>query len=144
MIMMDGGSVPEIAPPREEADVAHGLYERFGVVKDRLVFETCELAVGESSRRPDLDQLHLVAVLPAAVCEPALDVRCPRDERVTVPEPDRLAQPARYFRTQMRDLAFEIERTADLHVTQRIVGAAKELHAPGDGHDIELTRAARS
>src|SRR5688572_1075196 len=84
----------EVAPPREEADVAHRLDERLGVVEHRLVLETGEPPVGEASRRPDLDELHLVAVFPAAVREPPLDVGGPRDQRLAIPEPDGLAQPA--------------------------------------------------
>src|SRR4030095_12398522 len=60
VLEMERWSVFEIAPAREEADVAHRLYEPLGVVKDRLVLETGELPVSEASRRPDLDQLHLV------------------------------------------------------------------------------------
>src|SRR5688500_17827954 len=139
---MEGRSVREVAASREEADVAHRLHERLGIVEHRLVLKAGELAIGELARRPDLDQLHLAAVFPAAVREPAQDVRGPGDQRIAVPEPDCLTEPAPDVSAQIGHSTFEIELATDLHVSQRVVSAAEELHATGNDHHIELTRTA--
>src|SRR5690349_18015026 len=129
----------EVAATGEETDVAHGLHERVGIIEDRLVLETCQSAVSEFARRPDLDQLHLAAVFPAAMREPALDVGGPGDQRVAVPEADGLTEPAADVGAEVGDRAFEAELATDLHVAQRVVGAAQELHAAWHDHDVELT-----
>ena len=72
---------------------AHRLHERFRVVDDRLVVETEELARGVARRREHLDGLEAVAPLPGRVLVPPLDVGRPGDQRVPVPEPDRVAVP---------------------------------------------------
>jgi hypothetical protein len=102
------------------------------------VFESRELAIGERPWRPDLDQLHLAAVFPAAVREPALHVRSPGDQHITVPEAYGLPEPTADVGTEIGHGALETELAADLHVTKRVVRATEELHATRDDHHIEL------
>src|SRR5688572_27661021 len=81
---------------------AHGLNESLGVVEDTLVVQADDVAGGVAIRRVDLDRLQRVRELGIAVRLPALDVRCPRDQRVAVPEADRLAEPARHVGAEPR------------------------------------------
>src|SRR5690606_17816156 len=92
--------------------------------------------------RPDFNELELAAVLPAAVREPALYVRGPRDQRIAMPEAHAFAKPAAHVLAKARYCAVERELTIKLHLAQRVVGAAHELHAARHNGDIELARAA--
>src|SRR5688572_13130775 len=98
-----------VAPAREEADVAYRLDERVRIVEHGFVLQAGEPSVGEAPRRPDLDELHLVAVLPAAVREPALEVGRPRDQGLAVPEADGLAEPTGHRRAKVGHLGGAIE-----------------------------------
>src|SRR6185369_12143216 len=109
VIEVEHRCVFEIAAAREEPDRANRLRQRLGIVEDGLVLDAREAPIGELARRPDLYELHLVAVFPARVREPPLHVGGPRDQRVSVPEADRLTQPARGVGTKMRPGPFEIE-----------------------------------
>src|SRR5690606_25447979 len=87
----------EAADALERPRHSDGLHERLGVVEDALVVEAHEAAAGVAPRRVDLDRLQLPREFGIAVYLPALDVRGPGDQRVAVPESDRVAVPARHF-----------------------------------------------
>src|SRR5690606_13833891 len=91
--------------------------EGFRIVERRLDEE----AVAVVPRPDHLDDLERVAELEHRVRQrPALHVRGPCDERVAVPEPDRLAVP-------LRDLLDML--AADQHLAQEVVrDAGDELH----------------
>src|SRR5690242_20640161 len=106
---MERRGVGEVAAPREEADVTHRLHKRFRIVEHRFVLESRELAISELPWRPDLDQLHLAAVFPAAVREPALHVRGPGDQHIAVPEANGLAKPTADVAAEIGYRALETE-----------------------------------
>src|SRR5688572_4625327 len=75
---------------------SHRHYEGVGIVEDRLVIQTDELAIGVTSRFPGFHSLHLVAVFEHGMREgPTLDICRVRDQRGSVPESDRLPKPLR-------------------------------------------------
>ena len=63
---------------------------------------------------------------------PADDVRRPRDQRVFVPEADRLAVPARHVGAEPRRLTRHVELAADQDVRDEVARDA--------GHDLDLLR----
>ena len=132
----------EIAYLHEVAHDADRLDERLGIVEHGLVAETRELAVRVAIRRVDLHGLHLARELEQAVRRPALDVRRPGDERVVVPEADRLAVPARHVGADARHDAFFVELPADVDVGEVVARRrAQDLHERRRHHDLMLLRA---
>src|SRR6185436_8056195 len=104
---------------------AHGLDERFIVVEHDLLLEADERAARVLAGRVDLDRLQLVAELEPAVRDPALDVRRPGDQRVAVPEADRLAEPLRHVGPEARHDAALVEFATDVDLRdQRFRGVA--------------------
>src|SRR5690606_19556316 len=121
------------------ADDPHRLGQGLRVVAHAVVLEARAVAVGVPLRRVDLDRLHLVRGLERAVRGPRLDVRRPGDQRVAVPEADRLAVPARHVGAQARYGAVHVELAADVHLRDEVAGdAGQDLHEIG--RDQHLTR----
>ena len=124
-----GSAFAESAGFREIANDADRLDQRLRVVEHRFVIEAHDLALSVALRRVDLDRLHLVGELERAVGRPRLDVRCPRDQGIAVPKPDRLAVPARHVRAKARNLTFHVEGAADMDLRDEVPGDAREdLH----------------
>src|SRR5688572_32460441 len=101
---------------REPVEVLHDaerLRECLRIVEHDLLLETDDPApIG--ARRVDLDRLELVAELEPAMGDPALNVRRPRDQRVAVPEADRLAEPLGNVWSKARYHALLVELAADV------------------------------
>src|SRR5204863_584257 len=101
-----------------------------------LVLHADELAGAVLARRVDLDRLELAAELGTAVVDPALDVRRPADQRLAVPEADRVAVPLRDLGAEPRHavrLVLELAADVDLR-DQRLRGVAHVEHEIR-GHD---------
>ena len=113
-----------------------------GVVQHGLMVDSGHGARCVAPGRVGLDRLQLVAELMRTVRKPPLDIRGPRDERVPIPEPDRLAVPARDVRPESRDGArfIELARKMDVRdeVRRRRVEDLHELR-----RDDHLRRARR-
>jgi signal transduction histidine kinase len=90
------------------------------------VIEPDEIAVGIAVRRVDLDRLHLVRELERRVDDPALDVRGPGDQRVAVPESDRLTVPPRHLLAQVRPHKFTAEEAQRLQPLANAAAIALE------------------
>src|SRR5512134_1296599 len=63
--------VVELALSREEPHVSDRLYQRFFVIEDSFVLEPEERALRIRPRRPNLDRLQFVRILPAGMGEPS-------------------------------------------------------------------------
>src|SRR4029453_2396851 len=83
----------ESAVPLERADHSDWFNECFRIVKDAFVVQAEEFAGLVATGGVDFDGRRLARELRVAVHFPALDVRRPGDQRVSVPEADRVAVP---------------------------------------------------
>src|SRR5687768_6292736 len=104
----------EIVLPVERVDDPHGIDERLVVVEHDLVLQPEELTRGVLARGVDLDRLEPVAEFETAVRNPALNVRGPSDQRLAVPEPDRVAEPLRDVGPEPRNGAAIVEFATDV------------------------------
>ena len=96
-----------------------------------------------ADRRVDLDRLQLARPLERGVRLPGLHVARPRDQRVAVPEADRVAVPARHRGAQARNAAvrdvLHVELAADVDVRDEVArDTRRDLHEVRRRDDVVL------
>src|SRR5262245_14253177 len=86
---------------------SHRCHERLCIVKHRLPVEAKELAACVAHWRQDLDRLEPIAPFPARMLIPPLNVGGPCDQRVAIPEADRVPIPLRHALAE-REIAAKV------------------------------------